>query len=84
MKKKINVVAVSYLNTLPFIYGILDDKDLMSQINLRIEYPAKCSYLVKSGQVDLGLIPIIELINMPYSDIIGEYCIGAEGKVKSE
>ena len=83
MKEKINVVAVSYLNTLPFIYGILDDKDLMSQINLRLEYPSKCSDLLKSGEVDLGLIPIIELIDMPYSEIIGDHCIGAEGKVKT-
>ena len=83
MKEMINVVAVSYLNTLPFIYGILNDKDLMSQINLRLEYPSKCSDLLNSGEVDLGLIPIIELIDMPYSEIIGEYCIGAEGKVKT-
>tara|TARA_B100001057_G_scaffold249853_1_gene250131 strand:- start:2134 stop:2889 length:756 start_codon:yes stop_codon:yes gene_type:complete len=83
MKEMINVVAVSYLNTLPFIYGILNDKDLMSQINLRLEYPSKCADLLKYGEVDLGLIPIIELIDMPYSEIIGEYCIGAEGKVKT-
>ena len=83
MKEKINVVVVSYLNTLPFIYGIMNDKDLMSQINLRLEYPSKCSDLLKSGEVDLGLIPIIEIIDMPYSEIIGEYCIGAEGKVKT-
>tara|TARA_B100000963_G_scaffold246701_1_gene216020 strand:- start:295 stop:1044 length:750 start_codon:yes stop_codon:yes gene_type:complete len=83
MKEMINVVAVSYLNTLPFIYGILNNKDLMSQINLRLEYPSKCSDLLKSGEVDLGLIPIIELLDMPYSEIIGEYCIGAEGKVKT-
>ena len=83
MKEMINVVAVSYLNTLPFIYGIINNKDLMPQINLRLEYPSKCSDLLKSGEVDLGLIPIIELLDMPYSEIIGEYCIGAEGKVKT-
>ena len=83
MKEMINVVAVSYLNSLPFINGILNDKNLMSQINLRLEYPSKCSDLLKSGEVDLGLIPIIELIDMPYSEIIGKYCIGAEGKVKT-
>lgn len=83
MKEMINVVAVSYLNTLPFIYGILNNKDLMSQINLRLEYPSKCADLIKSGEVDLGLIPIIELKGMPYSEIIGDYCIGAESKVKS-
>ena len=83
MKEMINVVVISYLNSLPFIYGILNDKDLMSQINLRLEYPSKCSDLLKSGEVDLGLIPIIELIDMSYSEIIGEHCIGAEGKVKT-
>ena len=83
MNEMINVVAISYLNTLPFIYGILNNKDLLSQINLRLEYPSKCADLIKSGEVDLGLIPIIELIDMPHSQIIGEYCIGAEGKVKT-
>ena len=83
MKEKINVAAVSYFNTIPFLYGIQNDKDLMSQINLRLEYPSKCSNLIKSGEVDLGLVPIIELIHMPYSEIIGKYCIGAQGKVKT-
>ena len=83
MKEMIDVVAVSYLNTLPFIYGILNDKDLMSKINLRLEYPSKCSDLFRSGKVDMGLIPIIDLIDMPNSEIIGEYCIGAIGKVKT-
>ena len=83
MKEMINIVAISYLNTLPFIYGIQNNKDLMSQINLRLEYPSKCADLIKSGEVDLGLIPIIELIDMPYSEIIGNYCIGAEGKVQT-
>ena len=79
----INVVAISYLNTLPFVFGIQNNKDLMSQINLRLEYPSKCADLIKSDEVDLGLIPIIEIIDMPYFEIIGEYCIGAESKVKT-
>ncbi|GIR13431.1 MAG: hypothetical protein CM15mP23_20060 [Cryomorphaceae bacterium] len=83
MKEMINVVAISYLNTLPFVFGIQNNKDLMSQINLRLEYPSKCADLIKSDEVDLGLIPIIEIIDMPYFEIIGEYCIGAESKVKT-
>ena len=50
---------------------------------MRLEYPSKCADLIKSGEVDLGLIPIIELVDMTYSEIIGKYCIGAEGKVKT-
>ena len=83
MKKKISVAAVSYLNTITFLYGIQNDKDLMSQINLRLEYPSRCADLLKNGEVDIGLVPIIEIPQIPYSEIIGEHCIGAEGKVQS-
>ena len=83
MKEKVNVAAVSYLNTIPFLYGIQNDKGLMSQINLRLEYPSKCADLLKSGEVDIGLIPIVEIPDIPAAEIIGEHCIGAEGKVKT-
>ena len=49
---------------------------------MRFEYPLKCADLIKSGEVDLGLIPIIEIIDMTYSEIIGKYFIGAQGKSK--
>ena len=83
MKEKINVAAVSYLNTVPFLYGIQNDKDLMSQINLRLEYPSRCADLLKSGEVDISLIPIVEIPDIPTAEIIGGHCIGSEGKVKT-
>lgn len=83
MKEKLNIVAVSYLNTLPFLFGIRKDKDLMSQLNLRLEYPSLCADLLKSGQADLGLIPVAEIVNLDKPMIIGDFCIGAKGKVNT-
>ena len=64
MKDKLNIVAISYLNTIPFLYGIRKDKDLMSQLNLRLEYPSLCADLLKSGQADVGLIPVAEIVHL--------------------
>ena len=83
MKDKLNIVAISYLNTLPFLYGIRKDKDLMSQLNLRLEYPSLCADLLKSGQADVGLIPVAEIVHLDNPMIIGDFCIGAQGKVNT-
>tara|TARA_B110000977_G_C11036913_1_gene477389 strand:- start:637 stop:1392 length:756 start_codon:yes stop_codon:yes gene_type:complete len=83
MKQKIKVSAVSYLNTIPFIYGIQQDQYLMSQVSLRLEYPSKCADLLKAGTVDLSLIPVAEIPEIPKAEIISDFCIGAKGKVNT-
>ena len=83
MKHKIQLAAVSYLNTIPFLYGITQDKFLKSQVELRLEYPSKCADLLKSGEVDIALIPVAEIPNIPSAEIIGDYCIGSKGKVNT-
>lgn len=83
MIEKIKLAAVSYLNTIPFIYGIEQSDKLLKSIDLRLEFPSKCADLLKSGQVDLGLIPVAEIPNIPNAQIIGDFCIGAKGKVNT-
>ncbi len=80
---KINIALVSYSNTLPFLYGIQKDENLMNRVNLRLEYPSKCADLLKSGVVDVSLVPVIEIPDVPNSQIIGDYCIGSDGKVNT-
>ena len=48
--------AVSYLNTRPLVYGL----DARPDVALRFDVPARCADLVEAGEVDLGLVPIIE------------------------
>ena len=83
MKHKIQLAAVSYLNTIPFLYGVDEDRCLKSQVELRLEYPSKCADLLKSGEVDLALIPVAEIPNIPNAEIIGDYCIGSRAKVNT-
>lgn len=77
------ITAVSYLNTLPFIYGIEQAApELRGGLSLQI--PALCADSVINGRTDIGLIPVaaIPLITTDYQ-IITDYCIGAQGPVHS-
>jgi len=79
---KIKISAVSYTNTLPFLQG-LKSSPLMGQIDLSLDYPAECARKVIDGEVDMGIVPVAALLDIPEAHIIGDYCIGTEGKVDS-
>lgn len=81
--KKIKISAVSYLNTLPFIYGIEQNLELLGQVELTKDIPSECARKLIEGEVDLGLVPVAIIPELDQSYIISDYCIGAEGKVKS-
>lgn len=74
---------VSYLNTLPFLYGIQHAPQLVGQIDLQQDIPSVCAQKLKDGTVDAGLVPVALLPHLPEYHIISNYCIGAVGKVKS-
>jgi len=82
MKEKIKVSAVSYLNTLPFLYGI-NNSDIVSDIDLALDIPSDCAKKLLIGEVDLGLVPVAVLPELKEYHIISDYCIGAEGRVES-
>lgn len=79
---KIKVAAVSYLNTKPLLYG-LSHLPVKDAIELSMDYPAKIGRQLIDGEVDLGLIPVAMIPQIPQYHIITDYCIGAEGPVAS-
>lgn len=79
---KYKVSAVSYLNTLPFIYG-LQNNDLISDIDLQLDYPSICAEKLINGTVDLSLVPVVVLPKLINAHIISNYCIGADGAVET-
>lgn len=81
-KDKIRVSAVSYTNTLPFLYGI-EHSDVRHKIELSVDYPSECARKLIEGEVDLGIIPIAGLTELDEAYIITDYCIGTEGEVDS-
>ena len=83
MAMKVSVSVLSYTNALPFVYGILHS-DIMGRIELVFESPPSlCADKLVNGDVDLALMPVIEISRLPYNEIISNYCIGSNGPVKT-
>src|ERR1700694_4961911 len=79
---KIRVAAVSYLNTKPLLYGIKRHQ-VMESIELIEDYPARIAQMLIDDEVDLGLIPVAATLKMQSWNLVGDYCIGADGPVAS-
>ncbi len=78
----INITAVSYLNTKPLLYGLLKS-DLAADINLQLDIPSVCAQKLLTGQADLGLVPVAILPELVSPRIVSDYCIGADGTVRT-
>lgn len=76
------IVTVSYLNTKPFIYGLLNSP-LAEQLELQLEIPSICAERLLKGEADLGLVPVAVLPELPGAHLVGNYCIGTKGKVET-
>ncbi len=77
---KYKVSAVSYLNTIPFIYGLKQSK-LIEIIDLYLDYPAICADKLISREVDIALIPVVAIPQLENAYIISDYCIWSDGEV---
>lgn len=80
--KKIRVGIVNYLNTKPLLYG-LEKEPVKSRIELIGAYPARLAEMLLNDEVDVGLIPVAAIPQLPSWHIVGSHCIGAEGDVAS-
>lgn len=80
--RPINLSAVAYLNTKPFLYGIYQH-GLDKKININLDIPSLCAKKLADGRANLGLIPVAAIPQVPNAQIITDYCIGAKGAVKT-
>jgi chorismate dehydratase len=79
---KIRISAVKYANTYPFIYG-LTESGFDKEVILETDHPADCAAKLINGTVDIGLIPVAALPSLNEYHIISNYCIGANGNVRT-
>ena len=75
------IIAVSYLNTIPFIYGLRHCDNLSAE--LLLAPPASCYQKFVDGEADIALIPAAMVPSLPDAEIITDYCIGAIDKVRT-
>src|SRR5512133_2854413 len=79
---KIRISAVKYANTYPFIYG-LKETGFEKKVILETDHPSECAAKLIDNRADVGLIPVAALPLLKEYHIISDYCIGANGDVKT-
>ena len=53
----IKVSVISYLNSIPFVYGI-QTSDFSEQIDVSLNMPSKSANLLMDNKIDLALAPV--------------------------
>jgi chorismate dehydratase len=79
-QRKVLVGAVSYLNTKPLVYGLADR---CPWVELVFDLPSRLADRLADGELDVALIPSIELLREPGYSIVSDACIGCCGAVLS-
>ena len=82
MRTKIRVGAVSYLNTRPLVFG-LEQGVGEDRIELSYAVPARLADQMLAGDLDIALMPVIELARMPDLEIVPGIAIGTSGPSRS-
>jgi chorismate dehydratase len=76
----IRVGAVGFLNARPLVFGLEDD----ARVQMRLDVPSVCAQLLHDGEIDLGLVPVIELLRGPVTyDVVPGLAIACHGAVNS-
>jgi len=75
---RLRVCAVSYLNTVPLVWGMLHGEQ-QGLFDLLFRVPAECADMVAAGAADIGIIPSFELIGRDLGIVpgVGIACRGA-------
>ena len=78
----LKISAVSYLNTLPFVYGIRNS-GYLDNFYLDLAVPSVCAENLKIGKCDIALIPVASITDLKEIHYAANYCIGAVNPVKT-
>ena len=85
-ESRLRVGAVSFLNTKPLIYPLLND-EIETDIALTIDVPSRLALLLSRGDIEVGLISIIEYFRANPSHasycILPDMSIASHGSVRS-
>jgi chorismate dehydratase len=79
---KIRAGAVSYLNTRPLVFG-LDQGLGADRLELSYDVPSVLASRMAAGEVDLALLPVVELARIPNLVVVPGLAIGSLGNCRS-
>lgn len=80
----IRVSVVSYLNSLPFAW-CLQQSDWVrtGKMELSFDVPSVCADKLCNNKADVGLIPLVEVLRLPFYNILPPCCISAHDEVRT-
>jgi predicted solute-binding protein len=78
---KPRICAVSYLNTAPLVWGLLHGPQ-QGAADVTFAVPSECARQVVGGEVDLGIVPVIEMDRHGLQQVT-RLCIACRGEVRS-
>jgi chorismate dehydratase len=79
---KLRVSVVEFLNTAPLVWGFTEGP-LKGSYDLSFTVPSLCAEALRSGEVDVAIIPAIEYQRMEEMVVLPEMAVAAKGEVRS-
>jgi chorismate dehydratase len=80
MNRPVRIGAVNYLNSKPLICGL---EELAPQVELTLDVPSRLADQLAAGQIDVGLIPVIEYFRGVGYSVVPDIGIVSRGPVLS-
>ena len=77
------IAASSYLNTAPLIWSFLYGSRRNTVELFTHKAPSRCAEMLRNGEVDAALVPVIEYQRIPDVVIVPDVCVGARDTVRS-
>ena len=82
MADKVRIGAVSYLNTRPLVFGMEQGLGA-DRVELSYDVPAVLADRLQAGQIDIALLPVIELARQPDLELVPGLSISTMGPSRS-
>lgn len=80
MDRPIQIGAVSYLNSKPLVHNL---DQLAHGADLLLDYPSVLADQLAAGDLDVALVPSIEILRHPEYSLISDACVAGCGPVLS-
>jgi len=78
--RPVRIGAVTYLNSKPLIEGL---SELLPEAELTLDYPSRLADGLEAGQLDVALVPSIEVLRHADYEIVSDACVATRGPVMS-
>ncbi len=82
MNSSLRVAAVSYLNSVPLVWGLVHGPH-RHLFQVEFTLPSECADALRDGKADAGIIPSIEYQRIPDLKIVPNLSVSSSGPVRS-